>query len=175
MKQNYKKAFTLMELIMVIVIMSIILGTALMNFRTAVEITDVEHSELYHDLQFVKQLNLNQSFFDPNDANWKNKTDCFQLNNIHSYQLDNNASGILSSIQTMQGNYLKSDLKSDIIIKDSSNNNINRICFDNLGRVYKTNLDLSNLMHENINITVMSYTKDYNLTISITPITGLIQ
>ena len=165
--------FTVLELIVVIVVMGILATQINFNPLTDVDKVDNEYGELLQDLKYVKQLNLNQSFFKGDDVNWINESDCFQLVNAKEYQLDNNGNVLIG--QNLDNENFVKEINSNITIVDEAGNNVNRICFDNLGRTYKNNLSTANILHEDLTITVSTNSNDYSQTIIIKPITGYIQ
>lgn len=168
-----KKAFTMIELIMVIVIISIIAQSVNFNFITDADQVDIERNEMLQDINYLKQLNLNQSFFLGNNANWINQSDCLVLNTKNQYELSNN--GIVLAGQNNDGLNFTKNTKSIISIKDTLGTPISTICFDNLGRPYNTNLATANIMQNDIIITLSTKNNDYSQSITINAITGYVQ
>ncbi len=121
-----KKAFTLTELIFVIIILGILSSAAIMS---------IPDNRLMTDINFVtmkikeKQMNaLSYDHYDFNDNSWRNNfydRTCIDTTNI---KLDEKSSKSAKKYQ------MKSTLTST------------KICFDTLGRPYLNNYKLNNLI-----------------------------
>lgn len=168
-----RKGFTLIELLMVIIIVSILAVSIDLNPVNDVDTVDNEYGELYQDLNYLKQLNLNQSFFIGNDATWINKSDCLLLVNANEYNLNNN--GTILQGQNFDNVGFTKNTKSNITMVDGGGNAINRVCFDNMGRPYINNLATANIIQNDITISITNPKGDYVRRILIKPVTGYIQ
>jgi hypothetical protein len=144
------------------------------NMTTDFDTLDNEYGELKQNLNYTKQLNLNQNFFDGTDTGWIDNTDCFELINTKEYELNNGGTPLKS--QNYDNKDFNIKLNSILTMKEeTSGNNISKICFDNIGRPYKTNLNTANILTENIVLTLSTPNGDYNRTITIEKITGYIK
>ena len=168
-----KKAYSIIELIIVIVVVGIMLGISVMNQNKEYEQVDQETRRFKHDLNYLKQLNLEQNFYLSNDTTWTSKSDCFVLDNSNQYSLKNNGN-LLSSLNN-DGLLYVINTKSKIIIKESDGTNINKICFDNIGRPYKNNLKISNILSNDLNITISTQDNEYKRELQLIKTTGFLK
>ncbi len=141
------KAFSLIELIFVIVIMGILTFTGL-RF--------IPDETLTVDTQMLKQLILAKK---SNALGYK-------------YTGDSNYTCITLDKDSLNNEY-NYTFKSDISVNGLENGN--EVCFDYLGRPYdgKVDYNLTNLLHNDINMILKYRNKEKNITLY--PITGSIK
>lgn len=183
-----KKAFSLLELIVIIIVVGIVSSIVYINpvFDKYDEV-NYEKENIKQDLIYLKQLNLNQDFFESTKIDWYNKTDCVEFNLANkTYTLRNLEIPIknpfnsepmkyIDTAGVEQTGYYVVKLKHNITVKSEDGTNIDTICFDNLGRPFKDNLLLSNMLKNNIIINIEIPDTTEKETIVINKYTGFIK
>lgn len=127
-----KKAFTLLELVFVIVIAGI-LAFVLIPKSSDTKLLESANQLISH-IRYAQQLALNNDQFDPNDENWYKKMWRIEFENNGTYKVWRGANATSNKIApdpANPGQKLKDvQLKRGIIAKGS------KVIFDELGRVY---------------------------------------
>ena len=128
-----KKAFTLLELVFVIVIAGI-LAFVLIPKSSDTKLLESANQLISH-IRYAQQLALNNDQFDPNDKNWYKKMWRIEFENNGTYKVwrGNEAqSNKIAPDPANPGQKLKDvQLKRGIIAKANK-----KVIFDELGRVY---------------------------------------
>jgi len=146
------KAFTLIELIFVIIIMGIL---------SFIAVSYIPDDTLIDNTKALKNLiNLKETYALGYEANMSDDNDkkkvciTFDKNTLNN---EENSSKIRY--------YFKADISS----------NVQTVCFDKFGRPFENSIDTkdSNLLHKNVTITLSYKNKDKNITIY--PITGYVE
>jgi len=166
-----KKASSLIEILVVIIIAGILAVSIQTEELTDIDMVSQEKVVLKKHIEYLQQLNLNQNFYNGADETWYNKTDCLDFDKANgTYTFNNTNRTILNPLDTSEPTFTIT-LRSTLDLPT----NFDRLCFDNLGRPFKDNLLLTNLLDNNINILLQTPSNDYNETITIHSITGFIE
>jgi prepilin-type N-terminal cleavage/methylation domain-containing protein len=123
-----KKAFTMVELIIVIVIIGILASVAVMSIPDTTLRSDTSY--IIQKIKEKQLFALNYDHFDFNDQTWRDNfynNTCINTDKTH-----------------LNNSELKSNSTTKYIIR--SNVTAKNICFDNLGRPYKDNYKLNNFL-----------------------------
>lgn len=127
-----KKAFTLLELVFVIVIAGI-LAFVLIPKSSDTKLLESANQLISH-IRYAQQLALNNDQFDPNDKDWYKKMWRIEFENNGTYKVWRGADATSNKIApdpANPGQKLKDvQLKRGIIAKGT------KVIFDELGRVY---------------------------------------
>ena len=128
-----KKAFTLLELVFVIVIAGI-LAFVLIPKSSDTKLLESANQLISH-IRYAQQLALNNDQFDPNDKNWYKKMWRIEFESNGTYKVWRGADATSNKIApdpANPGQKLKDvQLKRGIIAKANK-----KVIFDELGRVY---------------------------------------
>ena len=139
-----KKAFTLLELIFVVVIAGI-LAFVLIPKSSDTKLLESANQLISH-IRYAQQLALNNDQFDPNDENWYKKMWRIEFENNGTYKVwrGNEAkSNKIAPDPANPGQKLKDvQLKRGIIAKGS------KVIFDELGRVYSEQATTKSYEHK---------------------------
>lgn len=139
-----KKAFTLLELVFVIVIAGI-LAFVLIPKSSDTKLLESANQLISH-IRYAQQLALNNDQFDPNDENWYKKMWRIEFENNGTYKVwrGNEAkSNKIAPDPANPGQKLKDvQLKRGIIAKGS------KVIFDELGRVYSDQATTKSYEHK---------------------------
>ena len=131
--------------VLVIVIIGIISFISIPRNNNKKHTLYLEKEKLVTAIKYTQHLSMQYNSFNPRDKDWYKKSFCIEIEQ-NKISIDKN------------GTYAKNPLdKKDYIIKfeNSINSEIDRICFDNIGRPYKNNIDYSsNVLHKNIDINI---------------------
>jgi len=150
-----KKAFTLIEMIFVIILIGLLSVGALNSIP---DNTLTNNTKYVYNKILEKKANA-LSFMADMSNKEENQTVCVTFDNDWFKKDENNSK-------------VKFNLSKRVTISSS----IKTICFDYLGRPYKSNVNLKNfdnILHNSVDINV-SYKKSYK-TITIYPITGFVE
>jgi len=152
-----RKAFTLIELIFVLVIIGVMAGVGFSSFKPKHLINDVNFIQAkIVEAQFMG-LGYQHIDFDGNGGDYNSTNGCI---NITKDSLEENAT---------QKNQLNYKLHVTIV-KEQGDGTDNTICFDAKGRPHHTDFTTANLLTQQ---TVFSFTYDeQERNITIEPITG---
>ena len=161
-----KKAFTMLELIMVIVIIGIL--AAVIMPRTASNDTAEAAVKLISDIRYTQHLAMVDDKFGATDANWYKKIWQIRFSgNTYSIVSDNNATFAKNPIDK---NKEIKNIELDGVAIDATNCN-SIIGFDHIGRPITGDLTVagtspySNLMTANCVIQLSDGSTDINITI----------
>ena len=144
-----KGAFTIIELVMVIAIVGVMAATINFTNRDSSDKIEMEMNNIKRMINYVKSNNIIYDDFNSSSGTWEQETLCLDYDLItNTFSIDKDGN-IIKSFSNDSEDYEKT-LKSKITMKDTDGNNITRICFDTLGRLYKNDLSLSNIMQKNI-------------------------
>lgn len=139
-----KKAFTLLELIFVVVIAGI-LAFVLIPKSSDTKLLESANQLISH-IRYAQQLALNNDQFDPNDKDWYKKMWRIEFENNGTYKVWRGANATSNKIApdpTNPGQKLKDvQLKRGIVAKGS------KVIFDELGRVYSEQATTKSYEHK---------------------------
>lgn len=168
-------AFTMLELVFVIIVIGILAVLAMPNFRTN-PLQQVTEQVASH-IRYTQHLAMVDDKFDPTNAGWFNRR--WQLTiagtsyNIYS---DTDQDGALTVGEAAIDPLTRTPLFGINLATEYSVTEITAatIAFDNLGRPYNTNATLyGGLLDDDLDITIVHST-DGNATIRVHPETGYV-
>ena len=142
-----KTAFTMIELVMVMVIIGILAVVSAMFLPNRTLLNETNSVVMQLKRVQAKAIGNNQFIFNSNS--WKSD---------------------LNLIDDSCINLTKTDLN---LKKSKITSTINKICFDNLGKPYKSNFEVINILLNSVDITITYRNK--NRIIKILPYSGYIQ
>jgi len=168
MYQKDKKAFTIYELILVIILMGIlaVIGILRISLNSNTKFL-FNVNNFYSNLLLAKKTALNFNTYNEKQKDWYKKAVCVKIENNEYSIFINQLNAFGNVIGTI---YLKNE--KGLPIKNISYENVKIsspekvFCFDYEGKIFKDDISPQNLLKKDMNITLSNGTKEKHILIS---------
>lgn len=152
-----KKSFTMIELIFVMLIVGILGIYVSPKFGSSCGDLAKERDKIISAIRYTRHLSQTYNAFDYKDEFWRNKSFCFEIDDTLK-EFNISKSGVLIKDPLTKNDYSKT-------FDSSFNFNNLRLCFDNMGRPFRNNLDYANLTQNNLTLSLTCDSKNTDITI----------